>query len=107
MISKTKVKNRAKRKNDPEIVETVRNANDNPEWRKIAQILSGGRKNYSVVNLNRIENVSKIGDTVVVPGKVLGVGELTKKIRICALSFSESAKEKLKSVKTEMVSVLE
>jgi len=36
----------------------------------------------------------------IVPGKVLGQGELKNKVKIVALSFSEKAKEKLKSKET-------
>ena len=42
---------------------------------------------------------SKEGDTIVIPGKVLSQGELTKRIKIVAFSFSERAKEKLLSSK--------
>ena len=47
------------------------------------------------------------GDTVVVPGKVLSNGEINKKIRIVALSFSKEAEEKLGKKKCEVVSILE
>ena len=50
---------------------------------------------------------TKEGDTVVIPGKVLSKGELTKKIRLCALGISEVAREKLKKTKTEYATILE
>ena len=40
-------------------------------------------------------------------GKVLGSGEISKKIRICALHFSESARGKLEKSKSEIVTILE
>ena len=57
MISKTKVKIRAKRKNNPEIVETIREANNNPKWGKIAQIISdrkSTRLNSSHTDISRM-----------------------------------------------------
>ena len=59
------------------------------------------------MNLDQIDEKSKEGDTILVPGKVLGTGEVTKKLRIVAFSFSESARQKLKEKKCEMVTILE
>lgn len=107
MISKTKIKERAKRKNNPEIVKTVRVAHKNPKWMNLARLLSGSRKSYSSVNLSEIDKQTKEGDTVIIVGKVLGNGKISKKIRICAVSFSKEAREKIKSVKGEAVSILD
>ena len=107
MISKTKIKKRLKRKADKYIVETVNAAKKNKEWNKLAQIISSSRKKYSSVNLKEIEKETKEGDTVIIMGKVLGLGDVTKNIRICALNFSESAREKLKENKSEVVTILE
>lgn len=107
MISKTRIKKRLKRKVDKYIVETVNAAKKNKEWNKLAQIISSSRKKYSLVNLKEIEKETKEGDTVIIMGKVLGLGDVTKKIRICALNFSESAREKLKENKSEVVTILE
>jgi large subunit ribosomal protein L18e len=47
------------------------------------------------VNLSRINRFTKENEFIVVPGKVLGGGEIDHKITISALTFSESAVEKL------------
>ena len=107
MISKTKISKRIKRKTHSEIVETVNAAKENKEWNKIAQLISGSRRKYSSVNLKEIEKQTKVGDTVIIPGKVLGSGTISKKVRVCAINFSESAKEKLKENKGEIVTILE
>ncbi|MDE1823656.1 MAG: 50S ribosomal protein L18e [Candidatus Micrarchaeota archaeon] len=57
------------------------------------------------VNLNKLDRVSKDGESIIVPGKVLGEGRLTKKIRISAVDYSESAIEKLKESKSSMVKI--
>lgn len=107
MISKTKLGKKIVQKNDLEIVETILLAKKNKAWNKIAQIIGGSRKKYSSINLKEIDNCSQDGDIVVVPGKVLSSGNLDKKVKICAVNFSESAKEKLKNAKVECFKILE
>ena len=94
-------------KTNPVLVETLDAAIRNPSWRDVAKIISGSTRNYASKNLFEIDEVTKTGDTVIIVGKILSKGELTKKIRICALAISEKAKEKLKSSKSEIVSILE
>jgi large subunit ribosomal protein L18e len=107
MISNTKLKNRIRRKTNPELAETIKLAMKNEAWRDIAKILSGPTKKLSSVSLSKIESESKAGDTVVIPGKVLSQGELKKKLRICALSISENALEKLKESKSDFATIIE
>jgi large subunit ribosomal protein L18e len=61
----------------------------------VSEILSSPRKNKLQKNLDIINKESKDGETIVIPGKVLSVGELDKKVRIIALSFSKNAREKI------------
>tara|TARA_Y100000310_G_scaffold284177_1_gene306803 strand:- start:13070 stop:13438 length:369 start_codon:yes stop_codon:yes gene_type:complete len=105
MISKTKLKVRLKRKTNPELEETIALALKNPEWISISKILSGSTRAQSKINLGDIESQTKVGDTVLVPGKVLSLGEITKKIRIAALGISAQAKEKLSKTKSEFISI--
>ena len=107
MISKTKIKLRLRRKTNPELAETIQFANKSPPWKELAQILSRSTKKYSSINLWDIEKQTSAGDTIIIPGKVLSSGEVTKKLRICALSISEKAKEKLKASKSEFVTIKE
>ncbi len=107
MISKTKIGRRLARKSDNYIAETMLQAKRNKGWLKISQSISGGRRRYSSVNLKQINEEAKDGDSVLVIGKVLGTGDVDKKIRVCALYFSESAKEKLKKQKGEVITILE
>lgn len=107
MISKTKISKRLGRKSDSEIVETIMLAKKEKSWMKVAQILSGSKKNYDSINLKKIDSEAKEGDTIVVVGKVLGSGQLTKKVRISATGFSESAREKIEANKSEIVSLIE
>jgi len=107
MISKTKINKRGRRKTSSEIVDTLTATKKNKEWSKVSQIISGSRRRYSSVNLKEIDKETKTGDTIIVPGKVLGQGNITKKIRVCAINFSESARDKMKENKGEVVTILE
>jgi large subunit ribosomal protein L18e len=107
MISKTKIKTRARNKTNPVLQETISVAMKNQAWQNLSRSLSSSTRKFSSINLFEIEKQTTPGDTVVIPGKVLSKGELTKKVRICALSFSAEAKEKLKETKSEAVSILE
>lgn len=62
-------------------------------WKRTAELLSRPRRRRVEVNLSKIERYASEGSTVLVPGKVLGTGKLTKKVNVAAFSTSESAKK--------------
>ncbi len=68
-------------------------------YKKVAEMLSSSRRMTISVNLSKLQKLDNVkeGSIVIVPGKVLGVGDLNKKITVYAYSFSKSAKEKLKN----------
>lgn len=103
--SKNFTKKRTKKKTNSVLVETIALALKNKPWNALAHKLSGSTRNFSAVNLSQIDKATTPGDTIVVPGKVLSKGEITKKVRVCALGFSEAAIEKLKQTKSEIVSI--
>ena len=105
--SRTKVKFQTRRKTNPEVVETIREAMKHKPWVKVLAILSGPKCNYTSLNLSQINNKSSVGDTVLIVGKVLSLGSITKKIKICALSISENAKVKLKESKSEFITIFD
>ena len=106
MFSKTQLAKRTERKTNPELVETLLDCKKAAgKWLDIGKILSGSRRQLPVINLNEINSQTKEGDTVVIAGKVLSLGNIDKKIRIVALGFSESAKEKIKESKGEAASI--
>ncbi|MCD6403496.1 MAG: 50S ribosomal protein L18e [Candidatus Aenigmarchaeota archaeon] len=80
---------------------------DSPFLREIAEKLNKPRRQRVEVNLAHIERFTKKGDTVVVPGAVLGYGELTKPVTIAALKFSKPALEKIQKVKGKAISIRE
>lgn len=64
-------------------------------YKALAKKLGASRRSRAAVNLSKLEKMCKDGDAVVVPGKILGTGELTKNVTVYALNFSESAEKKL------------
>ena len=105
MISKTKINRKLERKTNPDLIENINAAKKHEAWKLIAHLISYPRRKQIKKNLEELEKISKEGDTIIVPGKVLGNGEISKKIRVASLSFSEQAREKLKSKKCEIVSI--
>ena len=95
MKSNTKINDQLRRKRNPELVDTIIQARKNGAWKRVSEILSSPRKNKMEKNLNKINEESKEGETVIIPGKVLSMGELNKKIKIIAFGFSKSAEEKI------------
>lgn len=107
MKTKTKIDKQIQKKSNKELVETIIAAKKKDNWLKVARILSGPRRKAISLNLGEINENSKDGDTIIVPGKVLSQGEMSKKIKIVALSFSEKAKEKLLKSKIPSSSIIE
>ncbi len=76
-------------------------------WRRIAYDLEKPTRQRRVVNLSSLSRHTKENEIVVVPGKVLGAGDLNHKLTISALQFSGGAKEKLEKVGAKIVPLLE
>lgn len=72
---------------------------NSPIWRAVAEKLEKPRRKKIEVNLSDIERNADGKETVIVPGIVLGSGELTKAVNVAAWRFSPSAKEKIKKSK--------
>lgn len=107
MKTKSKIEKQLQRKTNSILVETIITCKKKKAWLKVAEILSGPRKNRANINLEELNEKIKDEKIIVVPGKVLSQGELDKKIKIAALGFSEKAKEKLKKLGLETFTILE
>ncbi|MFA5406253.1 MAG: 50S ribosomal protein L18e [Candidatus Nanoarchaeia archaeon] len=78
-----------------------------PFWQRIVNDLNKSTRTRRSVNLSRINRFAKTGETIVVPGKVLGAGELKHKLTIVAFDFSASAKDKIKTIGGTIMSLKE
>ena len=99
--SKTKIESQLKKKTNPVLVETIILAKKNPAWVEVASVLTGTRRKKKNFNLSDLEKTE--GDTFVICGKVLSQGEISKKIKVIAMNFSENAKAKLLKAGCEVV----
>jgi len=75
-------------------------------WNKVIKELSRSRKNRRTVNLGKINKNTNEGDVIVVPGKVLGQGEIEHKVTIAAFEFSQSVKKNTNN-NIRMISIYE
>jgi len=107
MKSKRLVGKQTRKKNSSRLVKTIFVAKKNKNWLWVAGILSGPRRKRINMNIGEINEKSREGNRVVVPGKVLSQGEINKKIKIVALGFSEKAKDKLLKAGCEICNISE
>ncbi len=97
----SKIRRLAKRKSNPNLVRLIDDllkasaTNNAPIWKDIAERLAKPKRLYAEVNVAKIQRYANEGETVLVPGKVLGGGRITKAVTVAALSFSETAKRKI------------
>ena len=68
--------------------------NEAPIWSRLAKlaIKPSARK---IVNLTRINKITKDNDVLFVPGKVLGTGNISHKIILSSFSISATAAKKI------------
>jgi len=88
---------------NPELVELIRflkkqsRENKTDIWRDIAERLAKPKRKRVAVNISRLNRYTQKNEMVVVPGKVLGAGEIGHPVTVAAFAFSENAKEKIKA----------
>jgi large subunit ribosomal protein L18e len=76
-------------------------------WKRVARELEKPTRKRREVNLSKIQRFAKNGEVVLVPGKVLSSGELSKKITIAAWAFSANAIAKIKAAGGKPVTILD
>lgn len=64
-------------------------------WGDVKKVLISSRRKRKNVNVSKISKYVSKGKTAVIAGKVLGSGTIDHKVDVIALSFSESAKQKI------------
>jgi len=70
-------------------------------WRDVSKRINKPRQNKVEVNLYKINNKTKDGDVIVVPGKILGMGSLDHTVIIACLNASKSAKQIIENSETK------
>jgi large subunit ribosomal protein L18e len=74
-------------------------------WREIANRLETSNRNYAEVNLSKINRYAQDGETIIVPGKVLGSGALSQSVKVAALNFSASATSKIRDANGQCMTI--
>jgi len=101
------------RKTNPVLVDligqlkTAGRLNEAPLWRDIASRLEGPSRNWAQVNLSKVAAHVGDGERAVIPGKLLGDGELAKAVTIVAVSASASAKAKVAKAGGQVLTLAE
>lgn len=91
------------RKENPELVRLLvalrkaAKAHDAPVWGHVAARLARGRHQTLPVNVRHLERLTQANQTVVVPGKLLAEGRLSKAITVAAFHYSAAARAKIHS----------
>jgi large subunit ribosomal protein L18e len=76
-------------------------------WKKVAEELEAPTRRRPYINIYKIDKYTNPNDIVVVPGKVLGIGDLDHPVTVIAYSFSRKAKEKIIRAGGKVMSILE
>lgn len=76
-------------------------------WKDVAIRLSKPTRKRIEVNISRINRYANDNDVIVVPGVVLGAGNLTKKVTVAAWRFTARAKEKIVAAGGKAISIEE
>ena len=98
---------------NPELITLIRDLkkksreNQAELWRYLAERLSGSKRSRIAVNISRLNRYTKEGDTVAVPGKVLGAGKADHPMTIAAFAFSDQAQSKIQEAKGNCLSLRE
>ncbi len=76
-----------------------------PIWRDIAKRLEKPLNNWAEVNIFKISKNCQKGDTIVVPGKLLGTGDIDFSLTVAAVKASKMAKEKIRKAGGQVIDI--
>ena len=74
-------------------------------WLSLAERLSTSKRSRIAVNVSRLNRYTTEGETVAVPGKVLGAGKADHPITVAAFAFSDVAQAKILKAKGNCLSI--
>jgi len=78
-----------------------------PLWRDVATRLEGRNRNRAEVNLSRVSRTVGDGEIALVPGVLLGSGELSRAVTIATWRASAGARAKVERAGGTVVGLLE
>jgi large subunit ribosomal protein L18e len=101
------------RKENPElarvIIELTKAAKTHkaPVWRAAAERLARPRHQVFPLNVGHLERLAAAKETILVPGKLLAEGNLTKPLTIGAVAYSSEARSKVHAAGGTALSISE
>ena len=107
----SKIRKMQRRKTNPNLVKLIDDLlkasaeNKAKVWKDLAERLAKPLRNHAEVNIGKIDRYVKENEIAVVPGKVLGSGEITKPVTVAAWRFTESARRKIESAGGRTLSI--
>jgi large subunit ribosomal protein L18e len=96
---------------NPELIKLIKDLkkksrkNKTELWRNIAERLSTSKRRRVALNVSRLNRHTKEGESVAVPGKVLGAGKTSHPMTVAAFDFSDRAKSKILKAKGTCLSI--
>lgn len=103
----TSIKKLKSRKDNPVLLSLIEVLikEKKPIWKRVVYELSRPRRQRVQVNLSKLESYGNDGGIVLVPGKVLGSGSISKKLTVAAFSFSDSARKLITDAGGKVISI--
>ncbi len=74
-------------------------------WKDVYKYASKPKRRRVAVNLKKLDRIANNGENIIVPGKILAVGSVSKKFNIAAIEYSADAKSKLSKAGCKMESL--
>jgi len=96
---------------NPELIALIRflkkqsKENEALIWKDIAEDLTKPRRSRIAVNLSHLNRYTEKNEIVIVPGKVLGAGEIDHPITVAAFSFSNRGRTKIQTARGKIISL--
>jgi large subunit ribosomal protein L18e len=82
-------------------------AHQAPIWGDVAEKLARPRHQHLPVNVGQLDRLAEADQTIVVPGKLLAAGRLSKPLTVAAFHYSEEARSKIHSAGGRALSIHE
>ena len=99
------------RKTDTGVAELINelrkgaHANKAPIWKDIAMRLEKPNRSWAEVNVGKLPDVASKGETVIIPGKLLGTGSIDIPLTVAARRRSGTAKAKVEAAGGKVLTV--
>ena len=85
-------------------LKTASAKNKAPIWAELAEMAQKPKIAKRLVNVTKINRVTADNDIIVIPGKVLGTGNISHKVTLCSFSISTAAAKKIKAAGGKIIS---